>query len=484
MASDDPREERAELSEEERRAGLSVDREILDRPFRATVLSPRAWWRHTIFVVAAAATGLAALFFNLADRWAAQFTAFLQGKRALLGYSVPEALGPFLPGVAVIVGIVVVMRLRDLYFPGTQGTGIPQAIAALKLADGPIRNHMLSWRIAVGKALLLMIGLFAGGTIGREGPSVHVGACLMYLSARYARYPSWLVQRGLILGGGAAGIAAAFNAPIAGAIFAIEEIGRSFDKENAGAIVRAVVIASIVCLAAFGNYIFYGRVDAGFLTAWQWLLIVPIGLVGGTLGGLFASAVVWATPRVNAAVRQHPYRTSLLIGFGLALVGFLSDGLSYGSGYPEAREILIEGKPYPIHYPFTKAAGSFLSLVSGIPGGLFDPSLSIGAALGQQLAPWVPGVEPEAVVLLFMVSYFGGVVQSPITAAVILLEMTEARNMALPLFATSILGYEASHHVCRTSIYEALASIFLGDIEAQEASAPASGRERRDSADS
>jgi len=142
-----------------------------------------------------------------------------------------------------------------------------------------------------------------------------------------------------------------------------------------------------------------------------------------------------------------------------------------GSGYPEARQILIEGKQFPLHYPLTKAAGSFLSLVSGIPGGLFDPSLSIGAALGQRLAPFVPGVETEAVVLLFMVSYFGGVVQSPTTAAVILLEMTEARNMALPLFATSILGYEASHHVCRTSIYEALASIFLGDLEAQQSSA-------------
>lgn len=455
------------------RAREELDREIAERPVRATLLSPRAWWRHAVFVLAATVAGLAAMAFNFLDRWAAQFTAFLSGERTLLGMQVPEPLGPLLPMLAIALGVPLVMRLRDLYFPGTQGTGIPQAIAALKVEDGPIREHMLSWRIGVGKALLLAMGLFSGATIGREGPSVHVAACAMYLAARYATFPSWLVQRGLILGGGGAGIAAAFNAPIAGIVFAFEEIGRSFDKENAGAIVRTVAIAVLVCLWVFGDYLFYGRVETGLQHPLEWLSILPIAAVGGTLGGLFAQAVVSATPRVNAHVRRRPWRTAGAIGLGLALLGLVSGGLSYGSGYPEAEAILIRDAAYPAHFAFTKAAGSFLSLVSGIPGGLFDPSLAVGAALGKLATPLFPGLEPRALVMLFMVAYFGGVVQSPITAAVILYEMTAARDMVLPLIACSILAYEASHLVCRDSIYEALAKLFLRDVEASQEGAPA-----------
>lgn len=446
-------------------AKSQLDRDLLARPFRAAVLSPRAWWRHLLFVVAAIAAGATALAFNYADRAAFRFTAFLMGNETLYGVSVPDELSWALPSIALMVGIPVVMRMRDLFFPGTQGTGIPQVIASLKVEDGPIREHMLSWRIALGKALLLVIGLFSGATIGREGPSVHVGACLMYLSARYAQYPTWLIQRGLILGGGGAGIAAAFNAPFAGIIFTFEEIGRAFNKESASAVVRAVAIACIVCLVFLGNYLFYGHVEADLEGIRQWLVVIPVAFVGGTLGGLFASAVVWATPRVSASVKRRPWLTGLALGGGLALAGLLSGGLSYGSGFPEAQDILVHGKEYPWHYPLLKAVSSFLSLVSGIPGGLFDPSLSVGASLGQLAHPLFPHMEPSSLILLFMVSYFGGVVQSPITAAVILLEMTDARGMTLPLLLCSVLAYEASHLVCRESIYEALAALFLADIQ-------------------
>ena len=88
---------------------------------------------------------------------------------------------------------------------------------------------------------------------------MHVAACFLYLARRIAAFPRYLVERGLILAGGAAGIAAAFNAPIAGIVFAIEEIGRSFDKDNAGTIVRTVVVACLVCVVPLSDYLFYGR---------------------------------------------------------------------------------------------------------------------------------------------------------------------------------------------------------------------------------
>ncbi|MDE0952798.1 MAG: chloride channel protein, partial [Halioglobus sp.] len=180
-------------------------------------------------------------------------------------------------------GMILICQLRDRFFRGTDGTGIPQAIAALKIEDGPARDHVLSWRILVGKGLLLAIGLFAGMTIGREGPSVHAGACFMYLSNRWGNFQGWLVQRGLILAGGAAGIAAAFNTPIAGVVFALEEIGRSFEKKNAGTIVRTVLVACIVCMALFGDYLFYGKLETRLDQPLEWLVVPVLGVVFGLL---------------------------------------------------------------------------------------------------------------------------------------------------------------------------------------------------------
>ena len=110
------------------------------------------------------------------------------------------------------------------------------------------------------------------------------------------------------------------------------------------------------------------------------------------------------------------------------------------------------------------AIGNFISLISGIPGGLFDPSLTTGAALGQLAGPLFPALDPRALVLLFMGAYFAGVVQSPITAFVILVEMTGSHKMALPLSLATLIAYEISHLVCRTALYEALAESFLEAI--------------------
>jgi H+/Cl- antiporter ClcA len=408
--------------------------------------------RQLMLLIAAAAAGGAALWFIYAERWSLVFT------RRLL------ALSPALPALIVAVGMVLICRLRDRIFPGTEGTGIPQAIAALQLGEGPARTRLLSARIAIGKLILLTLGLFSGATIGREGPSVHVAACALYLSRHAVAYPAHLLERGLILAGGAAGIAAAFNAPIAGIVFAVEEIGRSFDKANLGTITRTVVVACLVCMVPLSNYYFYGRVEADLRTWGQWLLVPVLGIGCGLLGGCFARAVAATTPRVVRLMRRRPYAVAGSLGATLAMLGLISGGDSYGAGDAQALAIL-RGQPIASHYPLVKALASFVTLISGIPGGLFTPSLSVGAGLGQLVLPFVPAeMSPQAVVVLAMGAYFAGVVQSPITAAVIMLEMTGVLGMALPLLATTILAYGASRLVCPVAVYEALAAGFVARL--------------------
>lgn len=489
---------------------------------------------------AAVIAGLAAWLFRWLDFTGLEFFRFLQGKATFLEWSIDPTVGVFLAMGVAALALPIIMRLRDVYFPGSEGTGIPQAIAALHVPDGPIRRRMLSVRIAVGKSLLLSLGLFTGSTIGREGPSVHVAACAMYLVSKVRKLPDHLVQRGLILGGGGAGIAAAFNTPVAGLVFALEEIGRSFEKRNASTIVRTVLIASLVVIALLGlDYLFYGSIEKRFgFNPMHWLAIPVIAIIGGTLGGLFSRSVIWGTPRISHAFRRRPWKIGLALGMLLAALGYISNGQSYGSGYPQAKAILmyrgtdfysvlevprsadasqieaaytrlnglhppleangvqsdtaralqtafralsapeerafydtwhIDAQGYAWWYPLTKAGSSFVTLLSGIPGGLFDPSLSVGAGLGNVLADsfheLFDGLDAQLIIMLFMVAYFAGVVQSPITVFVIMIEMTDARFVTLPLIATSVLAYECSRRVCPTSIYEALAEQFLSRVK-------------------
>jgi H+/Cl- antiporter ClcA len=417
------------------------------------LISPRAWRCHLVLALAAAAGGGGALYFIYAERASLAFT------QAMLQRS------PYAAAAIVAVGLVVICRVRDLVFPGTEGTGIPQAIAALRMGEQPARARLLSLRVALGKLILLTLALFSGATIGREGPSVHVAACCLYVSRRLAPYRPHLVERGLILAGGAAGIAAAFNAPIAGIVFAIEEIGRAFDKRNSGVVVRSVAIACLVCIAALSNYLFYGLVEAQLHSLRDWLVVPVIGLAGGLLGGCFAQAVAVTLPRVARLARRRPYAVAGSLGLTLAVLGLLSDGATYGGGDEQARAILLHGQNLPVTYALAKACASFVTLISAIPGGLFTPCLSVGAGLGQLAAGLVPEMNRQAVVLLSMAAYFCGVVQSPITAAVIMIEMTSAHFMSLPLLLASALAYQASRLVCPTSLYESLADSLLRRLD-------------------
>jgi len=416
------------------------------------LLTAASWQRHFIWLIAAALTGAVALLFLIAERTARDFTELVSN------------VSPLLPAATVTVGMILISRLRDKYFQGTEGPGIPQVIAALKMEESSARKSVLSFRVAIGKIILLIIGLFSGATLGREGPSVHVGACFMYLASRFTRFPAHYVKRGLILSGGGAGIAASFNTPIAGIVFAFEEIGRSFEKNNAGLIVRTVTVASIFCIIFLSNYLFYGRVEIGLHSGKEWIAVPIIGITGGFLGGLFAQSLITFIPKFTRLTYSHPYLVSGSLGLTLGVLGIISGGLTYGSGFQEAQNILIHDVGYPVYYPLLKTIASFATLVSAIPGGLFDPTLSVGASLGQLISPAFSQIDKQAVILIAMVAYFSGVVQSPITAFVILLEMTGAYSMSLPLMATSILAYEISHLVCRVSLYEALSDRFLESL--------------------
>lgn len=413
-------------------------------------LARRTWSRRLWFLGGAVVVGLVSVAFAVAANWAnAAFHRI-------------ASHGAWVPFVLVPAGFALVRWLTIHWFAGSQGSGIPQAIAALSLGEA-VRRRLLSLRVAFGKVLLTVIGLFSGASIGREGPSVQVGASIMYALSRSAAFPLEGMQRGLILAGGAAGVAAAFNAPLAGIVFAIEEMARSFEQRTISIVVTAVIVAGVVSLALQGDYAYFGKTVATLDLPAGLPAVLACGLVGGLAGGLFSRALLWCAggtwTRLATWQRERPVTLAAACGLVLAALGWLSDGLVFGTGYEETHALLA-GQTESASFGIAKLLATLVSYLSGIPGGIFAPSLAVGAGLGHNLAAFFPGQMPAALLLLGMGAYFAGVVQAPLTAFVIVLEMTRSADLALPLMTATLIAHAVSRIVCPRPLYKALAKGF------------------------
>ena len=416
------------------------------------------WQRRLLFVLGGIAVGVAAVGLALvADQVAAAFQA-LRGPR------------PFCVLALTPAGFAASSWLAQRYFPNAGGSGIPQAIAARQLQDTAARHRLVSIRGALGKMALLLLGLACGASIGREGPTVQVGAAIMFALGRLSPRR----QPGLILAGASAGVAAAFNTPLAGIVFGIEEMSRSFEARTSGVILGAVIAAGVTSLTLQGDYTYFGVTHAvlgGFRGGGVqgWLAVPVLGVLGGVLGGGFSRALILfgggLPGRLGGAVRRHRVLFAALCGLVVAVCGLLSGGAAFGTGYAQAKA-LVQGGDMAASFGAMKFLATLASSVSGIPGGIFAPSLAVGAGLGANVAAFLPAAPGPALVVLGMVAYFAGVVQAPITAFVIVGEMTNDHALILPLMLTSLIAYGASRLVCPEGVYHALAHNFAGGAAA------------------
>ncbi len=416
-------------------------------------LHPGPWWRGLVFWGGAVATGATAVAFARGSDAALSLFHWAAHRTALWQWLAPP------------LGLALVAWLTQRVFPGTQGSGIPQTIAALSITSIDARNRLLSMRIAVGKLFLTLVALASGASIGREGPTVQIGASIMHSLRRFTRFSAADVDRGLILAGGAAGIAAAFNTPLAGIVFAIEELSRSFEQRTSGTIYTAVIVAGVTSVALVGNYTYFGSTQASLTDSRMWVVVPVCGILGGLAGGVFSRCML-ALRRglpswLDAFRARAPVRFAFICGFLVALIGWASSGATFGTGYGEARAI-VQQEVIPTNlFALMKALATLVSYVTGIPGGIFAPSLAVGAGLGGTLSLYLPYAPGGAIVLLTMAAYFAGVVQAPLTALVIVSEMTGNRDLTLPLMAVTLLGRGASALICRESLYRALAVAFI-----------------------
>ena len=389
------------------------------------------------------------------------------------------AISPWLPLLITPLLFAGLARLTAGRLRATRGSGIPQVIEALEVEDPGYRRRLLSLPVIGVKMLCTLAGLAGGASIGREGPTVHVGAGIMYWLGRRFGFDDPKAISRFILAGGGAGIAAAFNTPLAGVVFAIEELAGTYEHRFSGIVLTAVIFAGGVSLGVLGNYAYFGRVDAGLPLLQSGLPILLCGICGGIGGGLFSRIILLGGHGILgriAGLRRHwPVLFAGGCGLALAIVGIVSAHFGtgiYGTGYNEARDLVQSTHNTGTAFGLLKLVANILSYWAGIPGGIFSPALAVGAGMGDTIAALLPGTSSAAVVLLGMAAFLGGVTQAPLTSAVISLELTANQNMVIPLMTVCLLARAISALINPTPVYRAFAQRAIEEYEARRDTNP------------
>lgn len=415
---------------------------------RAELSSWRLWLDRAIVLGYAVMAGLFVVGFTIAADWA--FGLFER-----LHHAAPWALLVWTP--AMTAGIVWITRR---WFAGASGSGIPQIKAALDPAVPPERRGLFaSLKLTAAKIGLGVAGFAAGLSIGREGPSVQVSAGIMQHARRWLSPGSTIDTRSLLVAGGAAGIAAAFNAPLAGVVFAIEELS-GFEARSSGLIITAIVLAGLVGVSAFGNHSYFGVIRVPEL---GWDALGPsllVTLLSGAAGGLFARLLIASLTNVpgrfNRWRARFPVRFAAAGGLALAVIGLVTGGATFGAGSEAVKQMLQGHTELTPLYTLLKFIATWLTAWCGVPGGIFAPSLSIGAGIGDGIAQLTAPALGPALIAMGMAGFLAAVTQAPLTAFIIVMEMVDGHSMVLSLMASAMLASLVSRMISRP-LYEALA---------------------------
>jgi len=407
-----------------------------------------AWKQRLIFWLGAIMVGLVIVMMTMLSEWAAQT------------YRVLALQYPWFHFVIPPVGLGFTAWLTFRFFPGSERSGIPQVKTALEFADNFKETaKLISLRIAIGKMFLPIMGLLSGASVGFGGPAVHVGASVMLSLGKVIKFPPHYLEKGLILAGSAAGFAAMFSTPLAGIIFAVEEMGRTLEERISSLVLTAIIFSGVTAYALLNSYIYFEDESLIMPMGQSWFAIPLCGIIGGLLGGLFSKVTIFGS-RLLKRTGISIVVIAIACGGIIATVNYFSNGATVGTGYQQTKAILHSAQAMEPSYPFLKMLATCATFFSGIPSGIFVPSLATGAGVGVDLANWFPIAPASAMILLSMTAYFSGMLQTPLTSFVIVMEMTNSHEIMIPLMATAFLASGTSKLIHSIPLYLALCEAY------------------------
>ncbi|MBI2837058.1 MAG: chloride channel protein [Acidobacteria bacterium] len=366
--------------------------------------------------------------------------------------------GPALARVLIpIGGSILAGALLARWFSEARGSGVPQTKAALFAHDG-----VITLRTVIGKFFLTSFTLASGIPLGREGPAVQVGGGIASVIARALGLGRERVKA-LIPAGVSAAVAAAFNTPLAGVLFALEELMGNLNAPVLGSVVLSSAASWMVLRLVLGNEPLF------HLPAWElvhpaeFAVYAVLGLVGGLFSVVFVRLVLWVRARFLAMPKGSRWIQPAAGGLLVGLLGWAVPEV-LGVGYGHVGNALNNGMPFRLMALLLvlKLFAVGLCYGSGSAGGIFGPSLFMGAMLGGTVGSIAHSLLPAdtapagAYALVGMGTLFAGIIRAPMTSVIIIFEVTRDYTIIVPLMTSNLISFFVSRRLQRQPIYEAL----------------------------
>lgn len=352
------------------------------------------------------------------------------------------------------IGGAIVGPIIYYYAKEAKGHGVPEVMSAVALKGGVIRR-----RVVAIKALASAISIGTASSVGSEGPIVQIGAAIGSNIGQALNF-SGSRMKSLVACGAAGGIAAIFNAPIAGVMFAVEIIIGDIAFSTFGPLVISAVTATVISRAWWGDVPVLNVPQYEMVSTWEIPAYIMLGIAAAFVAFLYTKLLYKTEDFFDEKVKIPEYLKPVIGGFLVGLVGLLSPHI-YGVGYYTINLTLIDNLPFFLLFAliFIKIIATSISLGSGSSGGVFAPSLFIGAVLGGAFGKVAHGIFPDisaspgAYALVGMGGVVAGATYAPITAIMIIFEMTSDYKLIIPLMLTCITSTIFASHLSKESIY-------------------------------
>ncbi len=426
---------------------------IYNEKVRTNVLQAFPFW------IAALLTGVAAVLYTKLFMYGESLShVIFLGHRWLIFILTP---------VCFVLAWWVVKKFDDK----AAGSGIPQVMAAIELAN-PKYNHLvdkfLSVKIILVKVISTLLMILGGGAIGREGPTVQIAGSI-FRKVNNLLPESWpkISKKNMIMTGAAAGLAAAFNTPLGGIVFAVEELAKTHISYFKTALFTGVIIAGITAQGILGPYLYLGYPDVSNVSAKLIVFVLLVACIAGFLGSIM-SVIILRIIAWKRTIKLKSFQLLYIIGCGLLIATiayFFNDGI-LGSGKTEMTRILFTAdKHVSFILPFFRIIGSVASFTTGAAGGIFAPSLGAGATIGALVAQIFEFSASNANILILagMVAFLTGVTRSPFTSAILVLEMTDRHSIVFYLMLAAMAASLFAHLIDKHSLYDRIKDMYLDE---------------------
>ena len=430
---------------------------IRNEKLKSTLLQAVPFW------IASLLTGLIAVL----------YTKLFAGAESISKYFIHNHIWSLfiITPVLFLIAFFIVQK----FAPYARGSGIPQVMAAIDLAT-PKDNHkvrkLLSIKVIIVKIISNILVAIAGGATGREGPTIQIAGSVFRKVNQWIP-DSWprISRRNMIMTGAAAGLAAAFNTPLGGIVFAVEELTRTHIRYYRTAIFSAVIIAGLTAQYFLGSYLYLGYPDVSNLSGYIFLAVIIVAVITGLLGSLMCKFILIIFRWKGRFTKSQTWMYVAVCALIMVLLAVVFSPEVMGSGKELMNSVLFSpNKRIAWYVPFLRFTGPIVSFTTGVSGGVFAPALSSGAGFGAMVAGWfqLSATNTNLVILAGMVGFLTGVTRTPFTSAILVLEMTNSHNVIFHLMLAGMIAGVAAIVIDKHSFYDHMRMHYIKTLEKEE----------------